>query len=341
MVNKRINTIKRILSDIKENSKNPIEGISICIPNDDNIFNIHGNIMIKNGIYKGILLHVIINIPDDYPLSGPSMNISQGINFGHKFHEHIFEDNINGNTICNDLLTNFSSFFKDKKEIASGWSPGYTLNTILMQMVIFFENHDLPNHLIPNKETIDNFKKELNEYHCNICNHYTRKPFPPIDMLENNNNKDYDDSLIEKVTCSISKLNIINDKDVILGYPLYIYIDKYKRIWATPILELISYEMYVTEIQKSGDYKLDFYSKKHFISANGLKYNYWIPCYFTKTHFEKSYQTLINSISILKNGTARGHKNYDFNPEDSLMVLMSLCNKTTLNILNGNIYFQN
>lgn len=175
MVNKRINTIKRILSDIKENSKNPIEGISICIPNDDNIFNIHGNIMIKNGIYKGILLHVIINIPDDYPLSGPSMNISQGINFGHKFHEHIFEDNINGNTICNDLLTNFSSFFKDKKEIASGWSPGYTLNTILMQMVIFFENHDLPNHLIPNKETIDNFKKELNEYHCNICNHYTRK----------------------------------------------------------------------------------------------------------------------------------------------------------------------
>lgn len=162
-----------------------------------------------------------------------------------------------------------------------------------------------------------------------------------IIILENNNNKDYDDSLIEKVTCSISKLNIINDKDVILGYPLYIYIDKYKRIWATPILELISYEMYVTEIQKSGDYKLDFYSKKHFISANGLKYNYWIPCYFTKTHFEKSYQTLINSISILKNGTARGHKNYDFNPEDSLMVLMSLCNKTTLNILNGNIYFQN
>lgn len=339
-INLRSNAIKRILKDIKENKDNPIDGISICIPNEDDIFTLHGNIKIMNGIYKDIILHVIIHLPEDYPYTGPAMNIAPGIEFGHQFHEHVYDDAYHGNSICNDLLTNFASFFEKNKKVASGWSPGYTLNTIFMQMGLFFEDPDLPKHILPHKGKIEKFKLALEKFKCMICGHTTINPYPPI-IQDKKEIKIIDGDyqiLLEKVTCGISKLNILNDPNLILGCPLDVKIDRHGRIWAIPILETISYETYVGEIQKAGISKLNSYSNHYFTSASGQHYNYWIPYYLSKDHFERGYQIIINAISVIKHGSANGISKFDFKSTDSLDVLLSLCNKTTVNILDNKLH---
>ena len=49
--------IKRIHQDLKENSVNPIDGINVFIPDDDDIFNLHCDIQVLHGAYKDIKIH--------------------------------------------------------------------------------------------------------------------------------------------------------------------------------------------------------------------------------------------------------------------------------------------
>ena len=347
---------RRIMSDLRANMKSPVAGTSICMPDESDIFTHHVNFQIQNGIYKGIILHCVLHMPHDYPLTGPAMNIAPGLRFGHKFHEHVYEDEHNGNTICNDLLTNFAFFFKNQPPAkASGWTAGCTINEILMQMNIFFEDPDLPKDLIPSASQIDNLRAHVEKYECKTCGHTTAKPYPSIHFDTNiepavkqvlSPEAEIAASLeksrlllLEKVTCCVSKENIVDNPSVVLGCPLYIHYDKLHRIHAVPIPEFMSYETYAAEIQKHGiDADTDTLSTKTFTSVNGHQYNYWMPLYFFKDHFSRKSQYFYNCFSIIKNGTISGSTMYDYKPSDTIDVLLSLCNKTVVNIFNKEIH---
>ena len=122
-------SIKRIFRDLEEIKRSPIEGLGVCIPNESNPFELRANILILDGIYKDILLHMIMYIPENYPTKAPKMIIAPGQNFTHDFHHHVFEDGkTGGHTICIDLLDH--GFFG--QGIGTGWTPAYTISTILM-----------------------------------------------------------------------------------------------------------------------------------------------------------------------------------------------------------------
>jgi hypothetical protein len=38
------------------------------------------------------MIHLILRIPEDYPLTGPAGNIAPGLEFDSRYHEHIHED---------------------------------------------------------------------------------------------------------------------------------------------------------------------------------------------------------------------------------------------------------
>ena len=164
-------TIKRIMSDLKENDELPIEGIQLYLADrkddqDDNLFTIHCDINIKHGIYSGITIHTILQIPTKYPFTAPAMNIAPNFPFGHQHHEHVL-----GSSICNDMLSNYAWFFErsDKPKVASGWSNGYTLNVILSQMQIFFADPDYPEERLPGKEQIEQLRKFAQQFKCPDC----------------------------------------------------------------------------------------------------------------------------------------------------------------------------
>ena len=133
--------IKRITRDLNEITKYPIEGLGLCMPDSSNPFKLRANILILDGIYKDILLHMVMTIPETYPLKAPKMHIVSGQDFDNRFHEHVFPAS-DGYTICIDLLDH--GFYFDK-QAKCGWTPAYTLSTILMQLQVFFsKDYDLP-----------------------------------------------------------------------------------------------------------------------------------------------------------------------------------------------------
>jgi hypothetical protein len=235
-------------------------------------------------------------------------------------------------------------------------SPGYTLSTALLQIVTFFADPDLPYG--PTSEEIVRLRDMVKNFQCQTCGHSYEKPNPPVidysatvlvPEVENPSEVDEEQlkaerkreqlhrELLEKLTCGVTKQNVIED-NICLGYPLLIKRDNYGRLWPETVLELISYDAYVAEIQKSGGDKLDYYEDLTFRSVTGKDYNHWLPIFINENHFEKGRTIIENSLSIIYNGDAAGRARYDFKPKMALNVLATLMNKTGVQLFNGEMY---
>jgi hypothetical protein len=215
--------------------------------------------------------------------------------------------------------------------------------------VTFFAEPDLRRELSPS--SIPHLQTMVKNYKCATCGHSYAEPNPAIvDYTATEAVKEQDASLkeeetkmklkaqlIEKLTCGVTKQNVLEDQ-ICLGYPLLVKRDKYGRLWSEIILELISYEAYVSEIQKTGERKLDFYEHSKFRSVTGKDYNHWLPIYINKEHFDQSQTLIQNSISIIHNGTALGSAKYDFTPPMALSVLTALMNKSGVQLFNGQMF---
>ena len=187
--------IKRALRDLAEIEANPISGVSVAMPDINNPFLMHANIEIRDGIYEGILIHLIIHIPDEYPIKPPAVNIAPGLDFGHKYHEHIYDNQTHGNSICTDLTSNFAGHFSliDSygKPTRSGWTPSYTLSSILVQLQVFFADPDLEKHRLPSNEEVSKLKRHIERFELDVkiddgigeektVTHSHRNPYPPL-----------------------------------------------------------------------------------------------------------------------------------------------------------------
>ena len=139
----------------------------------------------------------------------------------------------------------------------------------------------------------------------------------------------------ENLTCFMLKLNYIEDPDILLGYPIIqktTGLGTKTKIELYPIPELLTYDGFIAQIGKK-DEKLDFYFNISFKSANNEFYNYWVPIYIDKNHFEKNKETILNSFSIIKFG-AIGLKEYDFKTNYIFEILPIILNKMIIGVFN-------
>ena len=360
----KVRAIKRISRDLLEFNTSPIEGLGICIPNDSTPFELRANILILDGIYKDILLHLIMTIPENYPMKAPKMIIAPGQEFDHNFHHHVFPDFVTkGFTICTDLLDH--GFFEQGQE--TGWTPAYTLSTILMQMQIFFsKDHDLTH--VPSEEKIKNLKEQLKGFKVNIQTnngiivHSFENPYPKISKKEiakeitDNNKMDEEINTekqkeispeeillkkrfaLERLTCFLTKCNP-EDGESILGYPMNLKRDNFGRIQIVPILEVLSYEGYMFQLMNNPDNVMD---PKKFDSislrtAMGCEYNYWFPMYTNERLYQKHRQHVLNAFSVLKFGI-EGKSEYDFELSHILNIFPRLMNKMIVSIQQGVLF---
>ena len=136
----------------------------------------------------------------------------------------------------------------------------------------------------------------------------------------------------ENLTCFMLKLNYIEDPDILLGYPIVQKkgMGRNFKIELYPIPELLTYDGFIAQIGKK-DEKLDFYFDVSFKSANNEFYNYWVPIYIDKNHFEKNKEAILNSFSIIKFGPI-GLKEYDFKVDYIFEVIPIILNKMIIGI---------
>ena len=262
--------LNRISKDLKEITKSPIEGIGIVsLDNDPKKYVV--NMKIMNGIFEGYCLQLLLTFSDNYPIKPPRLLIFPGQGLDNSYH-HIFKSDIKdekGNyfyKFCFDLLEN--DFMPTSSVANTGWNPSYTISTLLLQVQTFLSNPDFHNY-VPNKEKIDELMKSMNNYEKTfviknekneeiIKVHTWKAPYPEmyfaknsLNMIENEleENK-IDDKLNlvkEDLTCYISRLNFIDNRNIILGYP----IQRLKNGVLIPIPEILSYDCFIEEYSKN------------------------------------------------------------------------------------------
>ena len=259
--------LKRINKDIKEITNAPLEGIGIISLDNDPMKYIV-NIRIMTGIYEGYCLQLLLTFFDNYPIRPPKILIYPGQLLDHNYHHHIFKDNLldekgrHFNKFCFDLLDN--DFMSTSSE-HSGWNPSYTISSLLLQVQSFLSIPDLPITQLPSEEKIKELMKSMYEYEniFKIKNdngeeiikvHTWKNPYPEIyckkKEIEKNNEDKIKNKIKEDLTCFISRNNYIDDKNILLGYPIRIK----ERGKFIPIPEILSYDCFIEQELSKNNY---------------------------------------------------------------------------------------
>ena len=390
--------LNRISKDLKEITKSPIDGIGIVsLDNDPKKYVV--NMRIMTGIFEGYCLQLLLTFSDNYPIKPPRILIYPGQGLDNTYHHHIFPSDIKDeeghyfHKFCFDLLEN--DFMPTSSVAYTGWNPSYTISTILLQVQIFLSNPDFYNY-IPEKEKIDILMESMNNYEraFKIKNdkneeiikvHTWKDPYPIMYFsknslnikninLEENKKNDKLNLLKEDLTCYISRLNYIDNRNIILGYP----IQKLKDGGLVPIPEILSYDCFIEESSKSdpnnrneGSMNIHFANLNNnnhlddlnfflneiifnefrhlneinfpidrnlnkYKSANNEFYYSWLPIYINDENFEENKTTILNYFSIVKFGNI-GLKQFDFQPQYIFEILFNLLSKMINKIIEKNI----
>ena len=263
--------LNRISKDLKEITKSPIEGIGIVsLDYDPKKYLV--NMKIMTGIFEGYCLQLLLTFSDNYPIKPPRILIYPGQGFDNSYHHHVFKSDIKDEKghyfykFCFDILEN--DFLPTSSIAHTGWNPSYTISTLLLQVQTFLSNPDFHNY-VPNKEKIDKLMESMNNYKKSfviknekneeiIKVHTWKDPYPIMhlgkyslniinDKLEENKADDKLNLLKEDLTCYISRLNYIDNRNIILGYP----IQRLKNGVLIPIPEILSYDCYIEESSKN------------------------------------------------------------------------------------------
>lgn len=355
--------IKRICNDLKEITNCPLDGIGIAsIDNDPMKYVV--NIKLMMGLYEDYCIQLLMTFPDSYPTNPPKMLIYPNQTIDGTYHHHIFEDyehEYDRNLgifkgFCFDFLDNN---YMSTSEEHSGWNPSYTISSILLQVQNFLSDPDLPKERLPNKEKIDYLMKSMDNYQriftIEEANgkkqiiHTWKDPYPKMHF--NYTKMGYDDSnkkidsnseykrmneLKGNLTCFMLKNNYIENPEILLGYPIVQnknVLGK-NKIELYPIPELLSYEAFnVQKEQKQNMNLLNVYfdSNTNLKAANNEFYNFWLPIYINRDHYEKNKTTIIESLKIIK-------KENEFKPEQIFEILPIILNKMIIGMFNGKSY---
>jgi ubiquitin-protein ligase len=344
--------IKRISNDLKEINNCPLEGIGIAsIDNDPMKYVV--NIKLMMGLYNGYCIQLLMTFPDNYPTKPPKMLIYSGQELDNRYHHHIYNDynyNIRNEYFkgfCFDFLEN--NFMSTSVE-HSGWNPGYTISSILLQVQQFLSDPDLPKSLLPNQEKIDYLMKSMDKYRrtftikeansTKTIVHTWKEPYPKmhvnytkmgLDDDKAKNNTYYKMREIKgNLTCFMLKNNYIDNPDILLGYPIVQNKDVLgkNKIELYPIPELLSFEAFNSQKECQKISELNLYFDTNFKAANNEFYNFWLPIYINKEHYEKNKLAIIESLKVIK-------KENEFKPEQIFEILPIILNKMIIGMFSG------
>ena len=348
----KVIALRRINKDLKEITDNPIEGIGIVqLDNDDMKYII--NIKLMAGVYEGYCLQLLLIFNENYPSKPPKILIFPNQRLDGSYHHHIFDEyyefensNQHFKKFCFDLLDND---FMSTGDEHTGWNPSYTISSLLLQVQNFIADPDL-HYEIP-KQSIDILMKSMDEYErvFNVTDekgnikqikHTWKNPYPPMYFGEKNNNNNNTINIIkndddvnlqlikENLTCFMLKSNYIDDKNILLGYPIVQQMLGGKKIELYPIPELLTYDGFISQKEVNERNHLNYYFNMQLKSSNNEYYNHWIPIYIDENHYNKNKETILKSFCKIKN-------EIKFKPEFLFEILPIILNKMIIGIFNG------
>lgn len=131
---------RRLLADLKRLQEEPIPLASAQPCSDEDLTLWDGVIGVDMEITHfgrvTVPLHFLIDFPSDYPQTAPNIGFSFEFQYRGGAQYVMPDGRLKGKkVICLDVLGNFGSYHKEwKNSVGSGWSPAYTVTTLLVQL---------------------------------------------------------------------------------------------------------------------------------------------------------------------------------------------------------------
>ena len=121
--------MKRLAQDLQEIQNEPVANVSAA-PLDEDMFEWHCNFRLDDTVY-----HLILYFPPNYPYVSPS---AEFVPVGYRFVGGATTTGKKGIKICLSIFSDFATYHTEwANEKSMGWSPGYTVQTVLLNLVSF------------------------------------------------------------------------------------------------------------------------------------------------------------------------------------------------------------
>ena len=312
----KLRATKRLMRDLLEIQNNPVHGVS-ALPLENNIFVWHANVKGPDDTpwEKGIF-HMVLRFPDEYPDLPPQLTLSTKI-------EHPC---VSGNTVCLDLLQK-----SDSTTPYQGWSPAYSVQTILIQLQAFLFEATATVALsnISDPKLYDKKKKEwesgvtwsveqsLAYQDKSVKHHPPRKPWPPLP--ESTEVKiltlSEEDIAKNELVCFYTRQSFEED---CLGIGI-----SYSKNLRTGEIKSIQTSLDIISLRAFMNHKLR-------LSSFNTRFSHWIPIYINEKHGKKAMYLAERSISIICTGN---HSN--FKPSMVLEIFPKIMSTMVVEVTSG------
>ena len=213
----------------------------------------------------------------------------------------------------------FANLLEWANEKGTGWSPSYTVQTVLVNLVSFLNEMASQSSYYANQMK-DNIavSRSLN---CTDCGHTHSKPFPELPKVASESKKEETSAskVPELLTCYVSKVRFddnVTNTSPIFGYGIARSGSSYNPSLTSPC-EIMTHEAF-TELSKSGKIESVMREELH----------YWLPLFITPAHgalIKKYFEASIVKITEAKS----------FDPKLVMQVLPKLLNSTVVTFMNG------
>ncbi|GFR72417.1 ubiquitin-conjugating enzyme E2 6 [Elysia marginata] len=131
-----------------------------------------------------IIFHLILFFPKDYPYSSPS---AEFVPVGFSYNSGATMPGKKGTKICLNIFSDFANIHTEWKNTkGAGWSPGYTVQTVLMNVVAFLAETQSSSG---NSGTYNNNLKMSKSFCCKDCGHTYSKPYPELETTQDGKGK--------------------------------------------------------------------------------------------------------------------------------------------------------
>ncbi|KAK7479175.1 hypothetical protein BaRGS_00029616 [Batillaria attramentaria] len=281
----RKRAMRRLVLDQEEMLKSPVANVSAA-PLDSDMFEWHCNIQQDDVIY-----HLILFMPHNYPFESPS---AEFLPKGFAFSGGATMDGKKGTKVCLNIFSDFAMYHTEwKNQKGFGWSPGYSTQTVLMNLVAFLA------------ETAGDYQKDANRklsknFKCKDCGHTYSKPYPALSADDTaaekktpKKGKGKDDAsecpeIIDYISKDRFVLRTPKSRDQLYGYGLVVSGPPHRPALTTPC-EFLSGESFFNMQTSVG--------VVHSTLKEELKF--FLPMYIHPTHGAAIKKTFENTIEAV------------------------------------------
>ncbi|XP_013417180.1 uncharacterized protein LOC106178514 [Lingula anatina] len=166
----RKRAMKRLLQDLEELKKSPVANVSAA-PLDSDMFEWHCNFKLDDNVY-----HLILFFPENYPYRSPS---AEFVPHGFQYHGGATKNGKKGTQVCLSIFSDFADWHREwANDKAMGWSPGYTVQTVLLNMLSFLIEVQSANSALGGTNEAN--LKRNQKFKCSDCGHNFKKPYPEL-----------------------------------------------------------------------------------------------------------------------------------------------------------------